>query len=99
MYTEVLIQVYGDLAVRVRSKPMSAPLQLPSLVLEVIKLTIHSDVNPFVLVCDRLITGHQVNNAQPHMTKTGALVRGKPGALAVRTAVTENFGHPIEFLP
>jgi len=75
---------------------MSAPLQLPSLALEVVKLAIDRDVNPFVLVCNRLITGHQVNNAEPRMTETDALVPRNPDATAVGTAVVENVGSAIK---
>ena len=75
---------------------MSAPLQLPSLALEVIKLAIDGDVNPVVLVCDRLITGHQVNNAQPRMTETDASILGNPDAAAVGTAVVKSFGHAVQ---
>jgi hypothetical protein len=68
---------------------MSAPLQLATLALEVIELAVDNDVNPFVLVRDRLIAGREVNDAQPRMTETDALIRGQPGALAVRTAVVK----------
>ena len=68
---------------------MSAPLQLASLALEVIKFAVDNDMNPFVLVRDRLIAGREINDAQPRMTETDALIRGKPGALAVRTAVVK----------
>ena len=68
---------------------MSAPLQLASLALEVVKLAIDNDMDPFVLVRDRLIAGHEVNDAQPRMAETHALIGGQPGALAVRTAMTK----------
>jgi hypothetical protein len=87
MCAEFLVQVQRNLAVRARPEQMPAPFQFTSLALEVIELAVDNDVNPFVLVCDRLITGREVNNAQPRMTETDALVWGEPGALAVRTAV------------
>jgi hypothetical protein len=39
---------------------MSAPVQLASLAFEVIKLAVDNDMNPFVLVRDRLIAGGEV---------------------------------------
>ena len=41
---------------------MSAPLQFVSLALEVIKLAVDNDMNPFILVRDRLIAGREVND-------------------------------------
>jgi len=68
---------------------MSAPLQLASLALEVIKLAVDNDMNPFVLIRDRLIAGREVNDAQPSMTETKALIGGQPSALTVRTTVVK----------
>ena len=68
---------------------MSAPLQLASLALEVIKLAVDNDMNPLILVRDRLIAGREVNDTQPRMTETDALIGGQPRALAVRTAVAK----------
>ena len=53
---------------------MSAPLELASLALEVIKLAVDNDMNPFVLVRDRLIANGEVNDTQPRMTETDALI-------------------------
>ena len=72
-----------------RPEQMSAPVQLASLAFEVIKLAVDNDMNPFVLVRDRLIAGREVNDTQPRMPETDALIRGKPSALAVRTAVVK----------
>jgi hypothetical protein len=68
---------------------MSAPRQLASLALEVVKPAVDNDMNPFVLVRDRLIAGREVNDTQPRMTETDALIGGQPCALAVRTAVAK----------
>ena len=89
MRAEFLVKVQRDLTVRTSPKQMSAPLQLASLALEVIKLAVDNNMNPFVLVRDRLIAGREVNDAQPRMTETDALIGGQPGALAVRTAVVK----------
>ena len=55
---------------------MPASLQLASLALEVIKLAVDNDMNPFVLVRDQLIAGREVNDAQPRMAETDALIGG-----------------------
>ena len=57
MCAEFLVQMQRNLAVRTRSEQMSAPLQLASLAFEIIELAIDDDVNPLVLVRDRLIAG------------------------------------------
>jgi hypothetical protein len=59
-----------NLTVRARPEQMSALLQLASLPLEVIKLAVDNDMNPVVLVRDRLIAGREVNDAQPRMAET-----------------------------
>ena len=68
---------------------MSTSLQLASLALEVIELAVDNDMNPFVLVRDRLIAGREVNDAQPRVTETYAVIGGQPSTLAVRTAVVK----------
>jgi hypothetical protein len=68
---------------------VSTPLQLASLALEVVKLAVDDGMNPFVLVRDRLIAGREVDDAEPRMPKTNALIGGQPNALAVRTAVVQ----------
>src|SRR5262249_43343382 len=89
MRAKFLVQVQCDLTVRTRPEQMSALLQLSSLALKVIELAVDNDMKPIVLVRDRLITGRKVNDAQPRMTETDALIRGQPGALAVWTAVVK----------
>ena len=89
MRAEFLVQVQRNLTVRARPEQMSAPLQLASLALEVIEFAIDNDMKPFVLVRDRLIAGRKVNDAQPRVTETNALIGRQPGALAVRPAVAE----------
>ena len=56
---------------------MSASLQLASLALEVIKLAVDNDMNPFVLVPDWLIAAREVNDAQPRMTEADAAPRNR----------------------
>jgi hypothetical protein len=70
---------------------MSAPFKLVSLTLEIIKLPIDDDKNPFVLVRDRLIAAYEVNDAQPRVTETEARIGGQPCALAVWAAVVKTF--------
>ena len=77
---------------------MPALFQLASLALEIIKLAVDNEVNPFVLVRDWLIASREVNDAQPRMTETDALTMGQPDALAVRTAVVEAVGGALQSL-
>jgi hypothetical protein len=89
MRAQFFVDVQSYLTVRARAEQVSTLLQLASLALEVIKLAIDNDMYPFVLVGDRLIACRQVNDAQPRMTETDALIGGQPGALAVRTTVVQ----------
>jgi hypothetical protein len=89
MRAKFLVQVQRDLTVRARLEQISALLQLTSLALKVIELAVENDMKLFVLVRDRMIAGRKVNDAQPRMTETDALIRGQPGALAVWTTVVK----------
>ena len=57
------------------------------LALEVIELTIDKDMNPFVLVPDRMNAGRKVYDAQLAHKRGQRADCGQPYALAVRTAV------------
>jgi hypothetical protein len=74
MRAEFLVKMQSNLAVRARAEPMAAPLQLAPLTLEVIKLAVDDDMNFLVLVGDRLIAGCEINNAQPRVAETDALI-------------------------
>ena len=63
MHAEFFVQMQRYLTVRARPEEMSATLQLASLPLEVVELTVDDDMNPFVFVRDGLIAGREVNNA------------------------------------
>jgi hypothetical protein len=52
-------------------------------------LAVDNDMNLFILVRDRLVAGREINDTQPRMTETDALIGGQPCALAVRTAVAK----------
>src|SRR5262245_2319269 len=90
MHSEFLVEMQCDFTVRTRSERMLTPLELASLAFKVIKLAVHNDMNPVVLIGDRLIARAEVNDAQPGMTKTGATIGREPHPLAVRTAVMES---------
>jgi hypothetical protein len=77
---------------------MSAPLQFASLAFKVIKLAVDNDMNPLVLVGDRLIAGREVNDAQPRVTETGTVIGGQPDTLAVRAAMMEGFRGALQRL-
>ncbi len=69
------------------SSIFSVPAQFASLALEVIKLAIGDDMNPFALITgDRLIPGYEIDDAQPSMTQTKALIGGQPSTPSVGTA-------------
>src|SRR5215831_321826 len=77
MRSKFLVQVQRDLTVRSRLEQMSALFQLTSLALKVIELAVDNYVELVVLVRDWLIAGRKVNDAQPRMTKTNALIGGQ----------------------
>src|SRR5260370_20577297 len=98
MRAKLLIHVQGDLAIRTRSKVMSAILQLAPLPFKIIELPVNDDVNALILVSNRLIAGRQVDNTQPRVAQPNALIWRQPGSLAVRTAMIERFRGACERL-
>src|SRR6185436_2806775 len=76
MSAEFLVQMQRDLAVRARAEHVSAPLQFPALAVKVIKLAVDNDLNPSVLVGDRLTTGCEINDGKSRVTKTDTLIGG-----------------------
>ena len=77
---------------------MSRPFQLALDPLEVVELAVHDDVPPPVLVRDRLIAGHQVDDAEPGVAQPHASVGRDPVPLAVGTAVIQSGGRPLQRL-
>ena len=59
---------------------MAAAGQFALDTLEVVEFAVDDNVQPLVLVGDRLIAGHQINNAQPGVPQGYATVRRHPMA-------------------
>ena len=84
-----LVQVERDFAVGARAKPVAALFEFAALSLEIIKLTVHDDVDPPVLAGDRLIARGKIDDAEPRMAKPDPVVAGNPDAMAVGAAMME----------
>src|SRR5438105_8142325 len=88
----------GDLAVGVSSKPVAALFQFAALALEIVKLTIHNDVDALIFVGDWLVSRLQIDDAQTRMPQPDALILRKPCAVAVRAAVVQSLHRPGQCL-
>src|SRR5437667_8713809 len=77
-----------NFAVRPRPKLMSSLFKLPLNRLITVELTIDDDPKGFVFVGNWLISGRQVDDAQPCVSQTDSTVRCDPVTLSVRTAMT-----------
>src|SRR5262245_46711422 len=86
----------GDLAVRARTQTMTRLLELALHALVVVELTVDDDVQALVLVCDRLIAGVQIDDAEPRMPEADAAMRGDPVPAAVRPAMIEALGGSLQ---
>ena len=95
---EILVQMQRDLAVRTRAQPVTTRFELALDALVVVELAVDDDVQPLVLVGDRLVAGRQVDDAQPGMPQADASMGGDPLPLPVRPAVVEPFGRAAEQL-
>ena len=90
--TDVLVQVERDLAVRAGPQPVSRAFELALDPLEVVELAVHDDLPPPVLVRDRLIAGHQVDDAEPRVAQPHPSVRRDPMPLAIGSAMVQSRG-------
>jgi len=96
--TSILVQVQRDFAVGSRSEGVPAALQLAADAFEIVKLPVRDDVKPLVFVRDGLITGRQVDDAEPRVAESGAPVLIDPNALRVGSAMLKPPGRPVERL-
>jgi len=85
----VLVQVERDLAVGLGPEPVPAVLQCPADALEVVELAVHHDVDGLILVGDRLVAGHEIDDREPGVTEGDPAVGGHPVAAPVGAAVVE----------
>src|SRR5262249_16508105 len=86
---EFLVQVERDLAVRARPQSMAVPFEVALEALVVVELAVGHDAQLLVLAGNRLVTGRQVDDAEPRMSETDAAVRCDPAALRVGAAMEE----------
>ena len=89
MSAEILIEMKRNFAVRPRPKPVSSLFEFFLDRLVTVEFTIHDDPKRFVFVGDWLISGRQVDDAQPCVSQTDSTVGGDPVTLSVRAAMTK----------
>ena len=89
---EIPIQVQGDLTVRAAAQVMPRLRQLALDGFVAVELSVDNDSCAAIVAGDRLLTGLEVDDAQPRMTQGDAPVIGHPIALRVRSAMLEAIG-------
>jgi hypothetical protein len=57
-----------------------------------IKLAVYDNAQPFVFVCDRLISGREVDDAKTRMPERSPTIRRDPVTLSIGTAMVEALG-------
>ena len=78
---------------------LTALLELPLSAFVIIKFAIRDNPDRAVLVCDWLISGYQIYDAEPRMPKRHPAVGRYPGLLIVRAAVLQRVQSLLEVLP
>jgi hypothetical protein len=86
---ELFVEVDQDLAVRPGAEPVASLFEVPLVALEVVELAVDDDVDPLVLVRDRLVAGPEVDDREPRMPEAHAAIRRDPLPVPVGPAVIE----------
>src|ERR1041385_4118945 len=85
-----------DLAVGAGPQLVPRPGELALDPLEIVELAVHHDVAPAVLARDRLITGHQIDDAESGMAEPDPAVGRDPLPAPVRAPVMQSRGGALE---
>src|SRR5262249_8490077 len=75
---------------------MSARLEFARELGVVVDLAVEDDCDGASLVVDRLVAGHEIDDAQPAVSQRHAFP--EVGAVGIRPSVTQNVRHPAEKL-
>jgi hypothetical protein len=95
--TEIFIEMQSDLAVRTRPQSVARALELVPNCLIAIEFTVNDDTRSTVLARNRLISGRQINDAQPRMPKSNPPVRGDPMSLSVGSTVMQALRRSLHY--
>jgi hypothetical protein len=95
--TIILIQMQGNFAVRASSQSMPCLFEFVLDRLVAVEFAVNNDLKLFVLICDRLISGRKINDAQAGVPETDPGIRSEPIALAVRTTMAETLCSRFEY--
>src|SRR6476661_6896813 len=85
-----------DLAVGASPELVPRPCELALDPLEVVELSVHNDVAPTVLARDRLIAGHQIDDAQPGVSQPHPSMRRNPLPPAIGATMVQSQGGAFE---
>src|SRR5258707_12522794 len=86
--------MHDNFRVGLRTKPMTPALELIAEGVEVVDLPVVDDPDGPVLVRDRLVTGLEIDDAQPADAERREVVEIR--ALVIRSAMPEGSGHPLQ---
>src|SRR5215472_5295141 len=79
----------SDFAVRTCPQPVSSFLELLLDRLITVEFAVHNNAKASIFVGDGLISGRQIDNAEPRVAEADAAISCNPMALAVRTTMME----------
>jgi hypothetical protein len=96
VYSEVFVEVYDDLGIRVGVEAVAPAFKLGTQPREVVNLAVEDHPDALVFVMDGLVTASQVDDAQPSHAETDAVLR--VNAFVVRTAVYDGLAHTMDSL-
>src|SRR5207247_11483056 len=84
-------------AVRAMSRPLTGLFEFVRTLLVAVEFAIDNDLNLFVRIGDRLISGRKINDAQAGVPETDPGVRSDPIALTIRTTMAETLCGLFEY--
>ena len=93
---EIFVKMQSDFAVGSGAQAVARLFEFPLNRFVAVEFAVHHDVASFVLARDRLISGRQIDDAEPRVAKPNSLVGRNPVALAIGTAMIQALGGPLQ---
>jgi hypothetical protein len=84
---QILIKVQRDLAVGARAQTMAGLLEGALHAFVIVELAVDDDPGGFVLVGDRLIARHEIDDGKARVPEADASIGRNPGALSIGSAM------------
>src|SRR5438552_2855048 len=91
MSTEVFVKMESHLAIRSSPKPMSVLFEFLLNRLVIVEFAVNNNAKSFVFICDRLISGREVDDTKTRVPQPDSTIGSDPVSLSVGAPVMKAF--------